>query len=78
MVFDGVCDQTTKLQTLYYSMPNDLKWIISSSGHYMFVKFINPGLDLVHAIYDSHVLEYDINPFSLSSKGFSANIHYGK
>ena len=38
-LFDGVCDQTKKLQTLYGSMSHDLKWIISSSGHYMFVRF---------------------------------------
>ena len=38
-LFDGVCDQTKELQTLYGSMSNDVKWIISSSGHYMFVRF---------------------------------------
>ena len=38
-LFDGVCDQTNELQALYFSMPNNGKWIISSSGHYMFVRF---------------------------------------
>ena len=38
-LFDGVCDQTKELQTLYASMSNDVKWIISSSGRYMFVRF---------------------------------------
>ena len=39
ILFDGVCDQTKKLQTLYNSMPNTERWIISSSGHNMFVRF---------------------------------------
>ena len=38
-LFDGVCDQTKKLQLLSGSMANDVKWIISSSGRHMFVKF---------------------------------------
>ena len=38
-LFDGVCDQTKELQTLYGAMSNDVKWIISSSGRYMFVRF---------------------------------------
>ena len=38
-LFDGVCDQTKELQTLRTSMSNDVKWIISSSGRYMFVRF---------------------------------------
>ena len=38
-LFDGVCDQAKKLQTLSGSMSNDAKWIISSSGRYMFVRF---------------------------------------
>ena len=40
-MFDGVCDQTKEIQTLYNSMSNDVKWIISSSGNYMFVRFDN-------------------------------------
>ena len=36
-MFDGSCDQTKELKTLYGSMSNDDKWIISSSGRYMFV-----------------------------------------
>ena len=38
-LFDGVCDQTKELQTLYGSMSNDVKLIISSSGRYMFARF---------------------------------------
>ena len=38
-LFDGVCDQTKELQTLWDSMSNDVKWIISSSGRHMFVRF---------------------------------------
>ena len=34
-----MCDQTKELQTLSGSMSNDVKWIISSSGRYMFVRF---------------------------------------
>ena len=47
-MYDGVCDQTKEIQTLqtkelqplsFDSMSNDFKWIISSSGRYMFVRF---------------------------------------
>ena len=38
-LFDGVCDQTKRLQTLYGSMADDSKWIIYSSGRYMFLHF---------------------------------------
>ena len=38
-LFDGVCDQTKELKTLYGSMSNDVKWIVSSSRRYMFVRF---------------------------------------
>lgn len=38
-MFDGVCDQTKRLQTLSGSMYDDTKWIISSSERYMFVRF---------------------------------------
>ena len=38
-LFDGVCDQTKELQTLTASMSDDVKWTISSSGRYMFVRF---------------------------------------
>ena len=34
-----MCDQTKKIQTLIGLMSNDVKWIISSSGRYMLVKF---------------------------------------
>ena len=38
-MFDGVCDQTKRLQAVGGSMSNDVKWIISSSGRYMFLRF---------------------------------------
>ena len=38
-LFDGVCDKTNKIQILDDSISNDVKWIISSSGRYMFVRF---------------------------------------
>ena len=34
-----MCDQTKELQILSGSMSNDVKWILSSSGRYMFVRF---------------------------------------
>ena len=34
-----MCDQTKELQTLDGLMSNDDKWIISSSGRHMFVRF---------------------------------------
>ena len=36
-LYDGTCDQTNELKTLT-GMKND-KWVISSSGHHMFVSF---------------------------------------
>ena len=38
-LFDGVCDQTKELQMLGGLMSNDVKWIISSSRRYMFLRF---------------------------------------
>ena len=38
-MYDGTCDQTKELETLSGTMSNDDKWIISSSGHHMFVSF---------------------------------------
>ena len=38
-LYDGTCDQTKELETLSGTMPNDDKWVISSSGHHMFVSF---------------------------------------
>ena len=38
-LFDGICDQTKELETLSGSMSNDVKWIISSTERYMFVRF---------------------------------------
>ena len=37
-LFDGVCDQTKELLTIS-PYTNYIKWIISSSGGYMFVRF---------------------------------------
>ena len=54
------------------SMPNDDKWIISSSGQYMFVRFAIDVIDL-----DEYWMDYEYL-LSLSSPGFSANIHFGK
>ena len=48
-LYDGTCDQTKELKTLTRIMPNNDKWVISSSGHHMFVSFnvyifeSNPG-----------------------------------
>ena len=48
-LYDGTCDQTKELETLTGIMSNDDKWVISSSGHHMFVSFnvyifeSNPG-----------------------------------
>ena len=38
-LYDGTCDQTKELETLSGTMSNDEKWIISTSGHHMFVIF---------------------------------------
>ena len=38
-LFDGTCDQTKELKTLSRKMTNDDEWVISSSGHHMFVSF---------------------------------------
>ena len=67
-----MCDQTKELQTLDGSMSNDDKWIISSSGQYMFVRFAIDVIDL-----DEYWMDYEYL-LSLSSPGFSANIHFGK
>ena len=56
-LFDGVCDQTKELQLT--------KWVISSSGGYMFVRF-------------AVRLPISGPPIQMfSSIGFSAKIHYG-
>ena len=38
-LYDGICDRTKELKTLTGTMPNDDKWVISSSGRHMFVSF---------------------------------------
>ena len=39
-MFDGICDQTKELKTIFGKMPHDEKWVISSSGRHMFVDFV--------------------------------------
>ena len=39
-LYDGTCDQTKELKTLTGIMPNDDKWVISSSGRHMLVRLI--------------------------------------
>ena len=38
-LYDGTCDQTKELKTLSGKMTDDQKWVISSSGHHIFVSF---------------------------------------
>ena len=38
-LYDGTCDLNKKLATLTEKMPNDDRWIISTSAHHMFVIF---------------------------------------
>ena len=45
-MYDGSCDQTKELQKLSGSMSDDNKWIISSSGRYMFVILSVDGFSL--------------------------------
>ena len=45
-LFDGMCDQTKELQTLSGSMSSSIKWIISSTGRYVFVRF---NIDNLHS-----------------------------
>ena len=44
-MFDGICDQTRELKTLNITMPNDEKWVISSSGRHMFVDLVIENLN---------------------------------
>ena len=65
ILFDGVCDQTKELKTPSGSMSNDFKWIISSSGRYMFLRFaVNTAYWTAYA---------NIN----DGTGFTAKINYG-
>ena len=61
-LYDGTCDQTKELETLTRTMSDDDKWVISSSGHHMFVSF---SKGLYFGLVDP-------------KPGFLANIHYGK
>ena len=56
ILFDGVCDQTKKLQTLSGSMDQDDKWIISSSGRYMFLRLIETTGFLAKILYGNEIL----------------------
>ena len=49
-MFDGD-DQTIELQYLWGEMPSGNEWVISSSGHHMFVKF---GVDLYSSVPGFH------------------------
>ena len=42
---DGTCDQTKELKTVAGIMPNDDKWVFSSSGRHMFVSFLVDNLN---------------------------------
>ena len=44
-MFDGICDQTRELKTVNMKMPNDEKWVISSSGRHMFVDLVIENLN---------------------------------
>ena len=51
-LYDGVCDKTKLLDEKDGTMPKDNKWVISSSGHHMFVRFVvfgNDGTQGFHA-----------------------------
>ena len=39
-MFDGICDQTRELKTLYGKMAKDETWVISTSGRHMSVDFV--------------------------------------
>ena len=38
-LYDGTCDETKELETLTGKMSYNDKWVISGSGHHMFVVF---------------------------------------
>ena len=46
-LYDGICDQTNNLEKLSGAMPNNDKWVISSSGHHMFVSFSDSDYFLI-------------------------------
>ena len=58
-----MCDKSEELITLYDSMSNDDRWIISSSGRYMFVRL---------------TVGYGKFSASSITAGFLAKFHYGK
>ena len=63
-LFDGICDQTKELRALGGSMSNGVKWIFSSIGRYMFLRF------------DSDTSLIGSN-YHYSTLGFLAKINYG-
>ena len=38
-IFDGVCDSTKEIDTLTGEMNTEDKWVLSSSGQHMYIKF---------------------------------------
>ena len=44
-MFDGICDQSRELKTVFGKMPHDEKWVISSSGRHMFLDFVISNLN---------------------------------
>ena len=44
-LYDGTCDQTKELKQLLRKMYKDDKWVISSTGHNMFVSY-SPGFQM--------------------------------
>ena len=64
-MYDGSCDQTKELQKLSGSMSDDNKWIISSSGRYMFVilsndEFLLPTRFLAKIHNGNHILYWTL------------------
>ena len=64
-LYDGVCKQAKELQKLTGSMFNDVKWILSSSGRYMFVvssvhEFLLPTRFLAKIHNGNHILYWTL------------------
>ena len=64
-MYDGSCDQTKELKRLSGSMSDDNKWIISSSGRYMFVvssvhEFLLPTRFLAKIHNGNHILYWTL------------------
>ena len=39
IIYDGVCDSTKEIDTLTGTMNIEDKWVLSSSGRHMFIRF---------------------------------------